>query len=44
VLLHAEAADPREVEALHDMRIAAKRLRYILEITEPCFGEYARRR
>ncbi len=36
------AADPREVEALHDMRIAAKRLRYILEITEPCFGEYAK--
>jgi CHAD domain-containing protein len=35
------AADPREVEALHDMRIAAKRLRYILEITHPCFGPYA---
>ena len=35
------ATDPREVEALHDMRIAAKRLRYILEITAPCFGEYA---
>jgi hypothetical protein len=36
------AADPSEVEALHDMRIAAKRLRYILEITGPCFGAYAR--
>ncbi|HZH23320.1 MAG TPA: CHAD domain-containing protein [Solirubrobacteraceae bacterium] len=36
------AADPREVVALHDMRIAAKRLRYILEITGPCFGPYAR--
>jgi hypothetical protein len=36
------AADPSEVEALHDMRIAAKRLRYILEITGPCFGSYAK--
>ena len=35
------AADPGEVVALHDMRIAAKRLRYILEITHPCFGPYA---
>jgi CHAD domain-containing protein len=24
------------------MRIAAKRLRYILEVTHPCFGPYAR--
>ncbi len=36
------AADPAEVVALHDMRIAAKRLRYILEVTGPCFGSYAR--
>jgi CHAD domain-containing protein len=36
------AADPAEVTALHDMRIAAKRLRYILEITAPCFGPYAK--
>ena len=36
------AADPAKVEALHDMRIAAKRLRYILEIAHPCFGDYAR--
>ena len=36
------AADPEEVVALHDMRIAAKRLRYILEVTGPCFGPYAR--
>jgi hypothetical protein len=36
------AADPDEVVALHDMRIAAKRLRYILEITHPCFGAYAK--
>ncbi len=35
------AADPEEVVALHDMRIAAKRLRYILEITHPAFGPYA---
>jgi hypothetical protein len=34
--------DPEEVVALHDMRIAAKRLRYILEVgAEPCFGRYA---
>jgi hypothetical protein len=36
-----QAADPAEVVALHDMRIAAKRLRYILEITAPVFGDYA---
>jgi hypothetical protein len=35
--------DPRAVTELHDMRIAAKRLRYVLEVTaEPCFGPYAR--
>ena len=33
---------PDEVEALHDMRIAAKRLRYVLELTEPVFGEPAK--
>jgi len=36
-----QAGDPAEIEALHDMRIAAKRLRYVLEITGPCFGPYA---
>jgi hypothetical protein len=36
------ALDPARMKALHDMRIAAKRLRYILEIAaEPCFGPYA---
>ena len=35
------AADPDEVVALHDMRIAAKRLRYILEVTGDTFGPYA---
>jgi hypothetical protein len=42
--LHAfmpKALDPGEVEALHDMRIAAKRLRYILELTAHAFGPYA---
>ena len=33
--------DPGEVDALHDMRIAAKRLRYILEVTGGLFGDYA---
>ena len=33
--------DPRNVEDLHDMRIAAKRLRYVLELTAPVFGEGA---
>jgi hypothetical protein len=33
--------DPANVEALHDMRIAAKRLRYVLELTAPVFGEPA---
>jgi hypothetical protein len=37
-----KALDPAEVRALHNMRIAAKRLRYILEVAaEPCFGAYA---
>jgi hypothetical protein len=37
-----KAVDPAQVKALHDMRIAAKRLRYILEVAaEPCFGAYA---
>ena len=37
-----KAMDPAEVVALHDMRIAAKRLRYVLELTaESCFGDYA---
>ena len=33
-----KALDPDEVVALHDMRIAAKRLRYVLEVTGSCFG------
>jgi len=39
----AEAALAAEAAtAQHDMRIAAKRLRYVLEIVEPCFGEETR--
>jgi hypothetical protein len=41
------ALDRDEVEAQHDMRIAAKRLRYVLETTGFCFGgpaDTARRR
>jgi CHAD domain-containing protein len=36
-----KALDPKRVKALHDMRIAAKRLRYVLEVTSFCFGPYA---
>jgi hypothetical protein len=35
------ALDPGEVQALHDLRIAAKRLRYVLEVTGPFLGDYA---
>jgi CHAD domain-containing protein len=34
--------DPDAVEDLHDMRIAAKRLRYVLEMSEPVLGAKAR--
>jgi len=37
-----QVLDPAEVEALHDMRIAAKRLRYVLELTKPAIGPSAR--
>jgi len=36
-----DALDPAQTVALHDMRIAAKRLRYVLEVTGHCFGPYA---
>lgn len=36
------ALAPAASEAQHDMRIAAKRLRYVLEIFEPCLGEEAK--
>lgn len=37
-----EALAPDASTAQHDMRIAAKRLRYVLEIVGPCIGEEAR--
>jgi CHAD domain-containing protein len=37
------ARDPANVEELHDMRIAAKRLRYLLELSDPLFGREAKR-
>jgi CHAD domain-containing protein len=33
--LAAAAQEPSDVKALHDLRIAAKRLRYLLELTGP---------
>jgi CHAD domain-containing protein len=36
-----EALDPGAASAQHEMRIAAKRLRYVLELTEQCLGEDA---
>jgi hypothetical protein len=38
-----KALDPPEETAQHDMRIAAKRLRYVLEVTGFCFGPVAER-
>jgi CHAD domain-containing protein len=40
--LGERSQDPRRRDDLHDMRIATKRLRYVLEITEPCFGAPAK--
>jgi CHAD domain-containing protein len=36
-----EALAPDSAAAQHEMRIAAKRLRYVLEITQSCFGDGA---
>jgi CHAD domain-containing protein len=35
------ALAPDATTVQHDMRIAAKRLRYVLEVFAPCFGEEA---
>ena len=35
------ALEPAATTTQHDMRIAAKRLRYVLEIVGPCFGAEA---
>ncbi len=39
--LAEQALEPGAAPAQHDMRIAAKRLRYVLEIVEGCFGPEA---
>lgn len=39
--LAQEAIEPSASVAQHDLRIAAKRLRYVLEVTGACFGEEA---
>jgi len=36
------ALEPSASTAQHDLRIAAKRLRYVLEIAGPCFGAEAK--
>ena len=45
--LSADVYKPFEIEALHDMRIAAKRLRYAVELFQSCWGRsigtYAKR-
>jgi CHAD domain-containing protein len=41
VALGSKALDPADEKALHDTRIAAKRLRYVLEMHEPVFGRPA---
>ena len=38
-----KVGDPSATKALHDMRIAAKRLRYVLEMGEPVLGQPAKR-
>ena len=37
-----EALEADAIDAQHDMRIAAKRLRYVLEVTGFCFGDPAK--
>lgn len=39
--LGGPALDPEAAEAQHDLRIACKRLRYVLELVGSCFGEEA---
>ncbi len=40
--LAPDALAPNAATAQHDMRIAAKRLRYALEVVGPCIGEEAK--
>jgi CHAD domain-containing protein len=37
-----DALAPQATKSQHDMRIAAKRLRYVLEVVGPCIGEEAK--
>jgi CHAD domain-containing protein len=39
--LAGPALDPSAAEAQHDLRIACKRLRYVLELVGSCFGDEA---
>lgn len=39
--LAPSALDPAAATSQHDLRIAAKRLRYVLELVGACFGEEA---
>ena len=39
--LGAQALEPEAVKELHDTRIAAKRLRYVLELAVPALGRSA---
>jgi hypothetical protein len=42
IALAPRALDPAQIRASHDLRIAAKRLRYLLELTGHLFGPYAK--
>jgi CHAD domain-containing protein len=41
--LSADVLDTGDIERVHDMRVAARRLRAVLEIYEPCFPRKAHR-
>jgi hypothetical protein len=43
IALGRQSLDPSDEQALHDARIAAKRLRYVLEMMTPVFGDAAAR-
>ncbi len=39
----ADVLDTQDIERVHDMRVATRRLRAVLEIFAPCFPEYQHR-
>jgi CHAD domain-containing protein len=41
---HEEVLEVHDIEALHDMRVATRRLRAALEVFEPCFPRQSFRR